>query len=263
MSSWRKLDERGGRLVRQIDGQTQQRQVVGFEHGASALLARSWGAGLGFAGGALLGLFEAIAFAFEGDDLGSMQQPIDEGDHAAGIGEDLIPFAEHFVGRQDNGTLLLITTGDHLEEQIGVVCVVGEIADFVNGEQPWAGVAAQPACERGGGVLGGEVVQHFGGEGKAGGVAVQYCLVGEVFEQHGFAQAVGTDEHHVGGFADEGEREQLLDQAAVALGRPGPVEVGDRFEGAQPAVIETAFERATGSLAVFDFNDTSEPRLVE
>ena len=31
----------------------------------------------------------------------------------------------------------------------------------------------------------------------------------------------------------EGEREQLLDQGAVALGGPGPVEVGDGLEGAE------------------------------
>src|SRR5450631_120282 len=83
-----------------------------------------------------------------------MDQAIDEGDHAAGIGEDLIPFAEHFVGGQGNGTLLLITAGDHLEEQIGIVCVVGEIADLVNGKQAWAGVAVHAASERGGGSYG-------------------------------------------------------------------------------------------------------------
>ena len=82
-----------------------------------------------------------------------------------------------------------------------------------------AGVAAQPARERDGGVLGGQIVQHVGGEGEARAVAVQDRLVGEVFEQHGLAQAVGADQHHVGRLGEEGEREELLDGGAVALGR--------------------------------------------
>ena len=98
----------------------------------SALLARSCAAGLRFAGGALLSFLEAIAFAFEGDDFGAMQQSVDEGDDTGGVGEHLIPFAECFVGGQENGTLLLITAGHHLEEQIGVAWVVGQIADLVN-----------------------------------------------------------------------------------------------------------------------------------
>ena len=48
---------------------------------------------------------------------------------------------------------------------------------------------------------------HVGGECKARGVALQDRLVGEVLEQHGFAQAVGSDEHDVGGLLDEGERD--------------------------------------------------------
>ena len=90
-----------------------------------------------------------------------------------------------------------------------------------------ARVAAQPPGERDGGILGGEVVQHVGGEREARAVAVQDRLVGEILEQHGLAQAVGADQHDVGGLGEEGEREQLLDRAAVALGGPGPVEVGD------------------------------------
>ena len=108
---------------------------LGLSMGVQRCFARSGAARLGFAGGALLSLLEAIAFAFEGDDLGAVQQPIDERDDAGGVGEDLVPFAEGFVGGEENGALLLVAAGDHLEEQIGVACVVGEIADLVDGEQ--------------------------------------------------------------------------------------------------------------------------------
>jgi len=143
-------DEFGGGRRWQLEGQAGERQVVGLEHG-SALLAGA--AGPGLAGGALLRFLEAIALAFEGDDLGAVQQAIDEGDHAGGVGEHLVPFAEGLVGAEEDGALQLVAAGDDLEQQIGIAGVVGQIADLVDGEDRGAGIAAEPAGERDGGVL--------------------------------------------------------------------------------------------------------------
>ena len=74
--------------------------------------------------GAFLSFFEAIAVAVDGEDLGAMHQPIDEGDDAGGVGEDLVPFAKAFVRGQDRGPLL-IAAGDDFEQQIRVTSVVG------------------------------------------------------------------------------------------------------------------------------------------
>lgn len=139
------------------------------------------------------------------DDLGAVEQPIDKGDHASGVGEHLIPFGKGLVGREQHRAAQLVAAGDDFEEQIGVARVIGEVSNLVNREQRATRVAAQPAGESDGGVLGGQVVQHVGGQREARAVAVQDRLVGEIFEQHGLAQAVGTDEHHVGRFAEEGE----------------------------------------------------------
>jgi hypothetical protein len=35
--------------------------------------------------------------SLHGDDLGAVHQPVDEGDHAGGVGEDLVPLAEGLV----------------------------------------------------------------------------------------------------------------------------------------------------------------------
>jgi hypothetical protein len=67
---------------------------------SSALCAR---AGVGFALGALLRLLEAVGFTLQRDDLGSVHEPVDEGDHTGGVGEDLVPFADDFVGAEQNG----------------------------------------------------------------------------------------------------------------------------------------------------------------
>jgi hypothetical protein len=60
----------------------------------------------------LLGFFEAVAVDVDGEDLGAMDQPIDEGDDAGGVGEDLIPFSKGFVGRQNGGPLLITARND-------------------------------------------------------------------------------------------------------------------------------------------------------
>lgn len=82
--------------------------------------------------GSFSGLFEAIRLTLDGEDLGVVDQPVDEGHDTGGVREHLIPFAKGFVGGQDDRALLLVTTGDDLKEQIGVTCVVGEVADLID-----------------------------------------------------------------------------------------------------------------------------------
>jgi hypothetical protein len=79
-----------------------------------------------------------------------MHEPIDEGDETGGIGEDLVPFAEGLVGGQQHTAVLLIAARDHLEEQVSVAGVVGEIPYLVRAKHGWIGVAAQPAGTRSG-----------------------------------------------------------------------------------------------------------------
>jgi hypothetical protein len=48
--------------------------------------------------GSFLGLLEAIGFALDGEDLGVVDQAIDQGDDAGGVWKDLAPFGEGPVG---------------------------------------------------------------------------------------------------------------------------------------------------------------------
>ena len=59
-----------------------------------------------------------------------MDETIDEGDDTGGVGEDLIPFAEGAIGR-DEGAHVLIAARDQLEEEVGMTIGVGEVADLV------------------------------------------------------------------------------------------------------------------------------------
>ena len=84
------------------------------------MFARGGAAQLGFLSGAFLGFFKPIAFAFEGDDLGAVHQPIDERADATGVGKHLIPLAKYFVGGQEYRTALFITAGNHFKQQVGI-----------------------------------------------------------------------------------------------------------------------------------------------
>ena len=81
--------------------------------------------------GALAGFLEAIGFALDGDDLGVVDQPIDQGDDSGGVGKDLVPLAERSVGGDEDG-FFLVATADDLEQQVGVAIGVGEVADLID-----------------------------------------------------------------------------------------------------------------------------------
>ena len=94
-------------------------------------------------------------------------------------------FAEDFVGGEQNGTVL-VATRHHLEQQIGVARVVGQITDLVDGQNGRRGIAAKPACQRDGRILCRKVMEHMalghplGGERETCGVALQHGLMGEI-----------------------------------------------------------------------------------
>ena len=79
----------------------------------------------------LLGLAEAVAFALDDHELGAVEQAVDERHDACGVGEDRRPLCKGLVGREHDRLVLLVPTGDDLEEQVSVPGVVGEIADFI------------------------------------------------------------------------------------------------------------------------------------
>jgi hypothetical protein len=109
--------------------------------------ASPFGAGGGFRGGAFLGLLESIAGAGDVDDLGAVKKPVDEGDGARGVREDLGPLGERLVGGQDDGARAIVAPGDDFEEQVGVAIVVREVTHLVDAEQARLDVAPEASSE--------------------------------------------------------------------------------------------------------------------
>ena len=60
---------------------------------------------------------------------------------------------------------MLVAPADDLEEEIGGVRIVGEVANLVDGEQGGASVVAEPAFEGAGGLLAIEIEQQVRGRG--------------------------------------------------------------------------------------------------
>jgi hypothetical protein len=106
-------------------------------------------------------------------------------------------------------------------------------------------------------------MQHVGGEREAGGMPVQHGLVEDVFHQHRLAEAIRADQDDIGGFADEAEGEDFLDERPIALGGPRPVEVGDWLEDADACILEPPLEAAPCSLSLLDGEQLREPGFVD
>jgi len=68
-----------------------------------------------------------------------------------------------------------------------------------------------------------------------------------VLGDHRLADAVGADEHDVGGVIEELERHQHIDGGAVATLGPGPVEVAERLEAADMGGAQSSLQAAAGA----------------
>ena len=84
---------------------------------------------------------QAVAFAFERDHGGVVDEPVDQcgGDHR--VAEDLAPLLEAAVAGDDDRAAL-VAAGDEREEQVGRLAFEGEVADLVDDEEV---VALEPA----------------------------------------------------------------------------------------------------------------------
>src|SRR4029434_1037817 len=113
-----------------------------------------------------------------------MHETIDEGDHAGGVGEDLVPFGKGAVGG-DDGARLLVAARDELEEEVGMAVGVGEIADLIDDEETGSGIVAQAPAQRGIAIERGKLAEHAAGGGEQHGVTAEDGLLRELFSHYG------------------------------------------------------------------------------
>ena len=76
-----------------------------------------------------------------------MDQAVDEGDDAGGLGKTSF-HGKGLIGAQQKGLCRVVAPGDDLEEEIGVATVVGAVSDLVDAElgRRWPELSC--ACSR-------------------------------------------------------------------------------------------------------------------
>ena len=188
-----------------------------------------------------------------------MGEAVDQGGDASGMGKDGVPVFEDAIGGDQNGAAFVAAIDD-FEEQVSGAGVVREITNFVEAEELGASIEGELTAAQCGRVTL-QVSEQFRGGAEDNGVTSEDGGVGNVFGEHGFAEAVSAQEDQVARFGDEVERERALDQGAVNLFGPEPIEVGDRFEAAEAGLAQTAFETAPGLVDRFRRRDLFEQRV--
>src|SRR3954454_18771462 len=91
-------------------------------------------------------LSEAVALAFEADDVGVVDESVDEGGGDHGVAENLAPGFEAAVAGDDDRALL-VAAGDQGEEQVRGLPFEREVADLVDDDQAVAVQAPQLGVE--------------------------------------------------------------------------------------------------------------------
>ena len=203
------------------------------------------------------GLSFPVAVAFNHDNLGVVGEAIDQRDRAGGVGKDGVPVLERQVRRHEQGAVF-IAAADDLEEEVGGVGIVGEVANLVDGEEGGPRAVAEAPLKGAGGLLAIEIEQQVRGRDEARAVAGQDDLMDDVLGEHRFAEALGADQEDILGAGKEVEGEDAVEGGAVERGRPVPVPVGDGFEAAEAGGGEPAFDTAALPLLEFGSDEVLE-----
>src|SRR5271163_168628 len=209
---------------------------------------------------AFTGLLQAIGLAFDGDDLGVVDEAVDQRDDAGGVWEHLAPLREWAVGG-DQRALVLIATRNQFEHQIGVAVRVGQIAHFVDHQQLRPGVMAQTAAEVGIAVERAEISKQLARAGEQHGVAMNQRLMGDILRQRRFANAIRADQDDVCGLAEEVERHQRLDGGPVAALGPAPIEVAEWLEATDMGGPQSPLQAAARALLLLPADQRRHPGL--
>jgi len=69
--------------------------------------------------------------AIELDEAAPLEDPVDDGGGEIGVVEDPSPGAERLVGGEDHRALAQVAIVDDVEEHVGCVVAVAEVAHFV------------------------------------------------------------------------------------------------------------------------------------
>jgi hypothetical protein len=176
-----------------------------------------------------MGVLEPIASTFEGDDLGVVEEPIEDGGGAWHIADELAPIFERSVTGHD-GASGLVASHDDLEEVFSAV--LGELlhAHVVDDEE----IGSEVAGERGIVVFDGFFVEEVADDVEDGSVEHGSALldggVADGLGDVGFAGSWWSHEEDVTGIVEELAGGEFEEVSSWDAGVEVPVELIDGLQ---------------------------------
>ncbi len=148
-------------------------------------------------------MFGAHRRAVKGEEASALEDAIDDGQGQVIVMEHAAPGGDGLVGGEDHRAPPLVAVVDYVEEHVGGIRAIGEVADLVDHEE----TRMRIGCERFGEAAlpegGGEVIDEFRGGDEVG---VESILDGAIGDRDGEMGLTAT------GFAVEDERTALGDE---------------------------------------------------
>lgn len=137
----------------------------------------------------------AIARSLHVEDLGFIDESVDNRVRDGVVGEDLVELPKLQVGRGYSAKPLVMPCGDDLEEQIARLSVQLHVTELINDEDLRSSVLAQLTFEVEGLLSVGQVIDHVRRRDIEGGEPLLAGGVAERPRQMGFPLARGAREH--------------------------------------------------------------------
>ena len=161
------------------------------------------------------------------------------------------PSCQRFVGGEDHGAVMEIAVVDDLEHEVGGIAADGEVANFVDHEDGWMGVAREGSGELTAAGGDGESFDKGGGAGEQGLVAVLDGAVGDGDREVGLTGPGGSVEDEVAALAHQFGAEVTAEQLQAHRGLEGEVELVDGTQEREAGLADRAFDPGLGAMSDF------------
>src|SRR3954447_269885 len=203
------------------------RRSAGFAEVAVGDRSGRFGGSRGWRAGKVA-VFEAVAVAFEGEDFGVVDEPVDHRGGDDVVAEDLAPGAEGLVGGDDQARAFVAAADEH-EHQVGGVRVERDVADLVDDEQRDPLQPREFVVEAALALRVGEQGDPFGGGAERDAVPGEAGADGDRDRQMAFPGPRGPEQDEILAAGEEVELAEVQDRVAPEAGLKGEVEFLERL----------------------------------
>ena len=190
----------------------------------------------------------AIGFTLQEEDVGLFGKAVNDGVSGSVAMEDLVPFGKWFVGSDNDGPMEIMSSGDNLEKEIGLLEGHGEVSQLVDDEESRCGKFFNDRFESVDLIGGDKFVEHGRAGSEQDGMAALASSITKSTGEVGFAEAGITDKDDANGLADVVGLEELRKSSADFFSRGIVLEVEgvDGLDAHKGGAVDTALDGTFG-----------------